>query len=90
MYAGVPATAVPPETVPSAKLPGDGAAPAVLNAANEVAVQAFLEERIGFTDIARINAQTMNDSSFVAKPSYEDYVAVDTEARRIAAGLCKP
>jgi 1-deoxy-D-xylulose-5-phosphate reductoisomerase len=61
-----------------------------LNAANEVAVQAFLEERIGFTDIARINAQTMNDSSFVAKPSYEDYVAVDTEARRIAAGLCKP
>ena len=60
-----------------------------LNAANEVAVQAFLEERIGFTDIARINAQTMNDSPFVAKPSYEDYVSVDTEARRIAATLCK-
>lgn len=60
-----------------------------LNAANEIAVQAFLEERIGFTDIARINAQTMNDSPFVAKPSYEDYVNADSEARRIARSLAK-
>lgn len=60
-----------------------------LNAANEVAVQAFLEERIGFLDIARVNARTMHGSPFVAKPSYDDYVHVDSEARRIAEALCK-
>lgn len=60
-----------------------------LNASNEVAVQAFLEEKIGFLDLARINAETMEKTGFIAKPSYEDYVAADAEARRIAASLCQ-
>jgi len=61
-----------------------------LNAANEIAVAAFLNEQIGFLDLARINASTMETTAFVAKPTYEDYVAVDQEARKIAmSGLLK-
>ncbi|MCA6362141.1 MAG: 1-deoxy-D-xylulose-5-phosphate reductoisomerase [Bacteroidetes bacterium] len=60
-----------------------------LNAANEVAVAAFLEEKIGFLQIAEINAEAMQRTSFVASPSYEDYVQTDAEARRIAAELAK-
>jgi 1-deoxy-D-xylulose-5-phosphate reductoisomerase len=60
-----------------------------LNAANEMAVAAFLKEEIGFLDIARINAATMERAAFVAKPVYEDYVAVDAEARLLAASLCQ-
>jgi 1-deoxy-D-xylulose-5-phosphate reductoisomerase len=60
-----------------------------LNASNEIAVDAFLKEKIGFLDLARINAATMEQTRFIAKPSYEDYVAVDAEARRIAASLCQ-
>lgn len=60
-----------------------------LNASNEIAVDAFLKEKIGFLDLARINAATMEQTGFIAKPSYEDYVAVDAEARRIAASLCQ-
>ena len=53
----------------------------VLNAANEVSVQAFLEDKIKFLDIAEINQQTMEKVDFVAKPSYEDYVQTDKMAR---------
>ncbi|MGL5891817.1 MAG: 1-deoxy-D-xylulose-5-phosphate reductoisomerase, partial [Bacteroidia bacterium] len=60
-----------------------------LNAANEVAVAAFLEEKISFLQIADINAEAMQRTAFVAKPSYEDYVQTDAEARRIAAELAK-
>ena len=60
-----------------------------LNAANEIAVAAFLNEQIGFLDLARINASTMETTAFVAKPTYEDYVAVDQEARKIAVLLCQ-
>lgn len=60
-----------------------------LNAANEIAVAAFLNEQIGFLDLARINASTMESTAFVAKPTYEDYVAVDQEARKIAMLLCE-
>lgn len=60
-----------------------------LNAANEIAVAAFLNEQIGFLDLARINASTMESTAFVAKPTYEDYVAVDQEARKIAMSLCE-
>jgi 1-deoxy-D-xylulose-5-phosphate reductoisomerase len=60
-----------------------------LNAANEVAVAAFLEEKIGFLQIAEINAEAMQRTSFVAAPSYEDYVQTDAEARRIAWELVK-
>ncbi len=58
-----------------------GNAACVLNAANEVSVQAFLEDKIKFLDIAEINQQTMEKVDFVAKPSYEDYVQTDKLAR---------
>lgn len=65
-----------------------GTKPCALNAANEVAVDAFLRDKIGFLDIARINEQTMDLAPLILQPAYEDYVAVDEEARRIAASLC--
>ena len=52
--------------------------------ANEVTVQAFLEEKIGFLDIARINEATMRAVELIKHPEYEDFVAVDAEARRVA------
>lgn len=61
-----------------------GNAACALNAANEVTVAAFLKDEISFLDIARINEQTMLQTTAVKIPSYEDYVASDTEARRIA------
>lgn len=64
-----------------------GTAACSLNAANEVTVQAFLEQKISFLAIAEINQQTMKAASFVAQASYEDYVAIDQEARKIAQQL---
>lgn len=64
-----------------------GNMPAIMNAANEVAVAAFLKERIGFLDIAATIERTMHAIAFVGKPTYEDYVATDREARRYAEGL---
>ena len=58
-----------------------------LNAANEVAVDAFLNDKIQFMDIARINEKTMNAVENILSPSLEDYIAMDKEARRIAEGL---
>jgi 1-deoxy-D-xylulose-5-phosphate reductoisomerase len=60
-----------------------------LNAANEVAVAAFLNEEISFLDIARINGQTMHSMASVSNPTLEDYIAVDAEARVIASNLCE-
>ena len=57
----------------------------VVNAANEVAVEAFLNERIAFADIARIIEDTMERAGFVEQPSLDDYVASNKEAARIAA-----
>lgn len=59
-----------------------------LNAANEVTVEAFLKDQIGFLNIARINELTMDKTSKVIKPTYEDYIATDAEARRIAEEFC--
>lgn len=58
-----------------------------LNAANEVAVDAFLNEKIQFVDIPRINAETMNKVSNILSPTLEDYIAMDEEARVIAKSL---
>lgn len=58
-----------------------------LNAANEVAVDAFLTEKIQFVDIPRINAETMNKVSNILSPTLEDYIAMDEEARTIAKSL---
>ncbi len=72
-----------------AALKAGGAAPAVLNAANEVAVAAFLDERIGFLEIARIVEETLARGPQHAIGSIDDVLAVDREARRIAEELTR-
>ena len=64
-----------------------GNLPCILNAANEVVVAAFLQDRIGFLQMSDVIERTMRKASFIVNPSYEDYVATDTEARRLAAEL---
>ena len=64
-----------------------GNIPCVLNAANEVANLAFREGRCGFLQMSDIISSTMAKVHFVAKPTYEDYVATDTVARQIAEEL---
>lgn len=64
-----------------------GNIPCVLNAANEVANLAFREGRCGFLQMSDIISSTMAKATFIAKPSYEDYVQTDKEARRIAEKL---
>jgi len=61
-----------------------GNMPCILNAANEIAVEAFLHDRVGFLQMSDIIEQTMAKASFIAKPSYEEYALTDAEARRIA------
>jgi 1-deoxy-D-xylulose-5-phosphate reductoisomerase len=70
-----------------AALADGGTAPTVLNAANEVAVAAFLERRIGFLEIARAVERTLD--ALPARPlaSIEDVVATDLEAREVAGGF---
>ena len=59
----------------------------ILNAANEVVVSAFLQERIPFLRMSEVIEETMAKVSFIHTPTYEDYVATDAEARRIAESL---
>jgi 1-deoxy-D-xylulose 5-phosphate reductoisomerase len=61
-----------------------GNATCAMNGANEVAVAAFLEGKIRFVDIPEIIATTMERSTFVAKPSFDDIYSTDFEAKRIA------
>lgn len=64
-----------------------GNMPCILNAANEVCVAAFLKERIGFLQMSDVIEQTMLRTSFITSPTYDDYVATDAAARRIAEEL---
>lgn len=61
-----------------------GARPAILNAANEVAVEAFLKGRVGFLEIAAIVADTLGRYDPLAPDSLDAVLAIDAEARRIA------
>lgn len=61
-----------------------GNMPCVLNAANEVVNLAFREGRCGFLQMSDVIARTMDKTDFIAKPTYEDYVATDAAARRVA------
>jgi len=61
-----------------------GNMPCVLNAANEVAVEAFLEGEIGFLDMPDVIEKTLQKSSFIEKPGLEDYENTDFESRRLA------
>ena len=65
-----------------------GNMPCILNAANEVAVGAFLKDKIGFLDIASVVEKCMKKASFTAKPSPDDYINSDSETRKIADELC--
>jgi 1-deoxy-D-xylulose-5-phosphate reductoisomerase len=58
-----------------------GNMPCILNAANEIAVQAFLEDRITFLGMPRLIEKCMQSVSFVSKPTYEDYVQTNSETR---------
>ena len=64
-----------------------GNAPCVLNAANEVAVDAFLHDKIGFLQMSDVVEKCIQKIKFIAKPTYEDYVATDMETRRIATEM---
>ncbi len=64
-----------------------GNTPCILNAANEIAVYAFLRNRIGFLDMTEVVEQTMQKISFIAKPTLEEYFETDGEARNFAASL---
>jgi len=64
-----------------------GNMPCILNAANEVVVDAFLHDRTGFLTMSDIIEKTMQQAAFIAKPSYDDYIATDLEARKIASNL---
>jgi 1-deoxy-D-xylulose-5-phosphate reductoisomerase len=66
-----------------------GNMPCIVNAANEVVVAAFLREEIGFLEMSDVIENTMKKVSFITTPTYEDYVATDAEARRIAAEMIK-
>ena len=70
-----------------AALQQGGASPTILNAANEVAVHAFLERSIGFLDIARIVERALDRLPDRAIGSLEDVHNFDKEARHLAAGL---
>ena len=59
----------------------------IVNAANEVVVSAFLKERISFLRMSEVIEQSMAKVPFIQMPTYEDYVATDAEARRIAESL---
>jgi 1-deoxy-D-xylulose-5-phosphate reductoisomerase len=58
-----------------------GNAPCILNAANEIAVEEFLKDNIGFLQMSEIVEKCLNNISFIAQPQYEDYVQTNTETR---------
>jgi 1-deoxy-D-xylulose-5-phosphate reductoisomerase len=64
-----------------------GNAACVLNAANEIAVDSFLKDRIGFLQMSDVVEKCLENVDFIAKPGYDDYVATDKEARRVASEL---
>lgn len=64
-----------------------GNMPCIVNAANEVVVAAFLQDRISFLRMSDVIEQTMSKVPYIKEPAYEDYVATDAEARRQASAL---
>lgn len=61
-----------------------GNMPCIMNAANEIAVQLFLEKKISFTGIPKLIENVMQSATFARKPSVSDYLMSDAEARRLA------
>ena len=70
-------------------LKAGGNKPCVLNAANEIAVWAFLKNRIGFLDITAVVEKTMEKITFIENPTIDEYYESDGEARNFAASVMK-
>lgn len=66
-----------------------GNMPCIINAANEIVVEAFLNDRIGFLEMSDVIENCMNKITFVNRPNYEDYVNTDKETRIFAKELIK-
>ena len=66
-----------------------GNLPCVMNAANEIAVYAFLRNRIGFLDMTDVIERVMDKVAFIEKPTLEEYYESDGESRQYAASLIK-
>jgi len=66
-----------------------GNVPCVMNAANEVVVHAFLQNKVGFLEMSEMIEKTMEQVAFIAHPTLEDYQNSDTEARNYAAEFVK-
>lgn len=66
-----------------------GNVPCALNAANEIAVAAFLADRIGFMQMPEVVAEAVARNRFIASPTYDDYVVTNAEIRKIAEELIK-
>ena len=66
-----------------------GNMPCILNAANEVCVAAFLNDRIGFLEMSDVIAEAMERVAFRKESTLEDYINTDAESRRVAASLIK-
>lgn len=64
-----------------------GNMPCVLNAANEIAVQEFLKDNIGFLQMSEVVERCLEKVTYVSKPTFEDYVVTDTETRQLAGEL---
>lgn len=91
-YANLHFEAADKETFPALSLAyhamqQGGTMPCILNAANEIVVQAFLEERIGFLQMSEIIQKAMLKVAFIAQPTYQDYIATDQETRNFVCSL---
>jgi 1-deoxy-D-xylulose-5-phosphate reductoisomerase len=64
-----------------------GNMPCIINAANEVAVDAFLHDRISFLGMSELIEKTMQKAQFIKTPVYEDYVQTDEQTRCIAKDM---
>jgi 1-deoxy-D-xylulose-5-phosphate reductoisomerase len=61
-----------------------GNLPCIMNAANEIAVEAFLHDRLGFLDMTRVIEKTLEKATFLKVAGLSDYVESDREARTLA------
>lgn len=61
-----------------------GNMPCVLNAANEIAVEAFLKDKIGFLEMSSLVERCLEKINYIGSPAYDDYVQTDSETRKLA------
>ena len=66
-----------------------GNMPCILNAANEIVVEAFLQDKIGFLEMPEVIEKTMNKINFIKNPSLDDYIETNKEARDVTKKMIK-